>query len=161
MTSTDEQLASYFAMYEPAMAKFGKALRAKLRKRLPGLNEIVYRYENQDALVIAYAPSENGYEGVCSMGLYPGEVKLFFSKGASLKAADPNKLLRGTATVRHVVLGKAADFDRPDIQALMVAALKLAGVTPKAGKAGEVIVRAEAQKKRASRAAAGRGARKR
>ena len=42
MTNPETQLASYFAKYEPAMAKLGKALRAKLRARLPGLSEIVY-----------------------------------------------------------------------------------------------------------------------
>jgi hypothetical protein len=40
-------------------------LRAKLRDRLPGLFEIVYVYETQNALVISYSPTENGYEGLC------------------------------------------------------------------------------------------------
>ncbi|MGH6890294.1 MAG: hypothetical protein ACREHF_14055 [Rhizomicrobium sp.] len=44
MTNAETQLASYFAKYEPAMVKLGKALRAKLRARLPGLFEIVYVY---------------------------------------------------------------------------------------------------------------------
>ena len=34
MTNAETQLASYFAKYEPARAKLGKALRAKLRDRL-------------------------------------------------------------------------------------------------------------------------------
>src|SRR6185436_1923654 len=71
MTNAETQLASFFAKYEPAMAELGKALRAKLRARLPGLFEIVYVYENQDALVISYSPTEHGYEGVCSIALYP------------------------------------------------------------------------------------------
>jgi hypothetical protein len=39
VTNPEAQLASYFAKYEPAMAKLGKASRAKLRARLPGLFE--------------------------------------------------------------------------------------------------------------------------
>ena len=146
------QLTSFFSKYEPAMAKLGKALRAKLRARLPGLFEIVYVYENQNALVIAYSPTENGYEGLCSIALYPREVKLFFGQGAQLSKADPSKLLQGRGkTVRHVVLNTVADFDRAEIQVLMAAALKLAKVRPNASAKGSVIIRAEAQKQRARR----------
>jgi hypothetical protein len=153
MTNAETQLASYFAKYEPAIAKLGKALRAKLRARLPGLFEIVYVYENQNALVISYSPTENGYEGVCSLGLYPDSVKLFFAQGAQLSKSDPKKLLKGSGkTVRHVVLSVAADLGRAEIEALMAAALKLAKVRLKASAKGAVIIRAEAQKKRASRA---------
>ncbi len=149
----ETQLAGYFAMYEPAMARLGKALRAKLRARLPGLSEIVYVYENQDALVISYSPTENGYDGLCSIGLYPREARLFFTQGAQLSQSDPNRLLQGRGkTVRHVVLNTAADFDRAEIEALMAAALKLARLRLDAGARGSVIIRAEAQKQRARRA---------
>ncbi len=135
------------------MARLGKAIRKKLRARLPGLFEVVYVYENQGALVIAYSPTENGYEGVCSLGLYPEEAKLFFAQGAQLSKADPGRLLRGRGgTVRHVVLSKPADLDRPDIEALMAAALKVAKLRPRAGAEGSVVIRAEAQKARANRA---------
>ncbi len=150
--TAETQLASYFAQYQPTMAKLGKALRAKLRKRLPGLFEIVYVYESQNALVISYSPTENGYEGLCSLGLYPSEARLFFAQGAHLSNSDPNKLLQGRSTVRHVVLHSAADFDRPEIEVLMAAALKLANVRPKASAKGSVIIKAEAQKQRALRA---------
>jgi hypothetical protein len=95
MTHAETQLASYFAKYEPAMVKLGKALRAKLRARLPGLFEIVYVYESQNALVIAYSPTERGYESVCSISVYPGLVKLGFGRGAELSKSDPSKLLQG------------------------------------------------------------------
>ena len=150
MTNAETQLASYFAKYEPTIAKLGKALRARLRDRLPGLFEVVYVYENQDALVIAYSPTEKGYDGLCSIGLYPHEVKLFFAQGARLSKADPNKLLQGRGNVRHVVLKEVADFDRSEIEALMAAALKLA--KPQSSAKGSVIIKAEAQKQRARRA---------
>ena len=151
MTKPETLLASYFAKYEPAMAKLGKALRAKLRARLPGLFEIVYVYENQNALVIAYSPTEHGYQGLCSLALYPNGVKLYFTQGARLSPSDPNKLLQGRATVRYVVLNATADFDRPEIEVLMAAALELAKRLD-AGVKGSVIIKAEAQKQRARRA---------
>jgi len=152
VTSAEAQLASFFAKYEPAMAKLGKALRAKLRARLPRLFEIVYVYENQNALVISYSPTEHGYEGLCSLALYPRGAKLFFAQGARLSKSDPNKLLQGRAKVRHVVLNAVADFDRAEIEVLMAAALKLAKLRLDAGAKGSVIIKAGAQKQRARRA---------
>jgi hypothetical protein len=153
MTNTETQLASYFAKYEPAMVKLGKALRATLRARLPGLFEVVYVYDSQNALVISYSPTERGYEAPFSIALYPRCVKLFFGQGALLSKSDPNKLLQGRGkTVRHVVLNEAADFDRAEIQALMAAALKLAKLRLDASAKGSVIIKAEAQKQRARRA---------
>jgi hypothetical protein len=153
MTNAETQLAGYFAKYEPAMAELGKALRAKLRARLPGLFEIVYVYERQNALVISYSPTEHGYEGLCSIALYPDRVHLHFAQGALLSKSDPKKLLQGSGkTVRHVVLNSVADFDRPEIEVLMAAALKLAKLRLDASAKSSVIIKAEAQKQRARRA---------
>src|SRR5690349_10050781 len=129
MTKAETQLASYFSKYEPAIAKLGKALRKKLRARLPGLLELVYVYESRDSLVISYSPTEAGADGVCGIALYPGQVNLFFNGGDSLSKSDPNKLLQGRGkAVRHVVLESVADFDRAEIEVLIAAALKLAKV---------------------------------
>jgi hypothetical protein len=152
MTNAQTQLASFFAEYEPAMVRLGKALRARLRARLPGLFEIVYVYESQNALVISYSPTEHGYEGLCSIALYPNRVNLYFAQGALLSKSDPNKLLQGRGKVRHVVLNAIADFDRAEIEALMVAALKLAKLRLDASAKSSVIIKAEAQKRRARRA---------
>ena len=153
MTNAETQLASYFARYEPAMVKLGQALRAKLRALLPGLFEIVYVYDSQNALVISYSPTEHGYGGLCSIALYPHGVRLFFGQGAQLSKSDPNRLLQGRGkTVRHVVLNAVADFDRAEIEVLMAAALKLAKLRLDASAKGAVIIKAEAQRQRARRA---------
>lgn len=150
----EAQLATLFAAYDPPIADLGTALRAKLRARLPGFSEIVYVYESQTALVISYSATEHGYEGLCSLAVYPDRASLHFARGAELSAADPVKLLQGRGrTVRHVALHAAAEFDRPEIQALFTAALKLADRRPDPCAMGSVIIRAEAQKRRAVRAA--------
>ena len=151
MTNAETQIASYFAKYEPPIAKLGKAMRAKLRARLPGLFEVVYVYENQNALVISYSPTEQGYAGLCSLAVYPGQVKLYFTQGAKLSKADPKKLLQGSSGVRYVVMKAAADVDRPEIEALMSAALKLAKARLDTAAKGSVIIKAEEQKQRARR----------
>lgn len=154
MTNPETQLAGYFAKYEPAMIKLGKALRARLRARLPGLFEVVYVYESRGSLVIAYSPTEHGYEAPCSIALYPHGVHLYFGQGPRLSKSDPKKLLQGRGkAVRYVVLNAVADLDRPEIEALISAALELAKVRLDASSKGSVIIRAEAQKERARRAA--------
>ncbi|MCB9833073.1 MAG: hypothetical protein H6807_11430 [Planctomycetes bacterium] len=131
MTEPETILEERFANYEPALATLGKALRAKLRARLPGLHEIVYVYENQGALVVAYSPSERGIDGLCSFKLEPGRLRLYFGKGAQLAKADPGRLLQGRGkTVRHLEIMSMADFERPEVEVLMVAALELAGDRP-------------------------------
>lgn len=152
-SAAEAELAGFFAKFAPAVAKLGKALRAKLRARLPGLTEVVYFYENQHSLVISWSPTGRGFDGVCSIALSPRGVLLHFGRGAELSKADPLKLLQGTGkTVRHVVLNSPADFDRPEIQALLTAALKLAKLRPAAGAKGATFSRAAAQHQRARRA---------
>ncbi len=156
MTKVETQVAGYFAKYTPAMAKLGKALRAKLRKRLPGLNEIVYVYENQKSLVIAYSPTDQGggSDAPIGMALYPNCAKLFFTKGAALSKLDPNKLLQGTGkTVRHIVVTAAAELDRAEIEALIAAVLRLGKVQLDPKAKGLVIIKADEQKQRAERSA--------
>jgi hypothetical protein len=153
MTSAETQIAGFFAKYDPATVKLGKTLRAKLRERLPGLFELVYVYDSQNSLVISYSPTQAGADGVCAIALYPGRVNLFFTGGAQLSKSDPSALLQGQGKkARHVVLNSVADFDRPEIEVLMAAALKLAKVRLDATAKGPVIIKAEAQKQRARRA---------
>ncbi|MBK9386947.1 MAG: hypothetical protein IPN34_19200 [Planctomycetes bacterium] len=149
---TEAELARFFARYEPAIMKLGQALRAKLRQRLAGLFEIVYLYERQGSLVLTYSPTERGFEGLCSLALEADGVKLHFGRGAELAKADPGKLLQGRGkTVRHVELRSVADYERPEIEALLVAALQLGNVRPEAGAKGATILKAEEQKQRAAR----------
>ena len=155
MTNAETQLASYFAKYEPAMVKLGKVLRAKLRARLPGLFEVVYVYESQNSLVIAYSPTENGggSDALCAIALYPSCVKLFFNQGVLLSKSDPNKLLQGQGkTVRYVELNSVAEFDGAEIERLIAGAVKLAKLRLDPNAKGAVIIKAEEQKQRARRA---------
>jgi hypothetical protein len=82
-------------------------------------------------------------------------VHLYFAQGALLSKADPHKLLQGRGkTVRYVVVNAVADFDRPEIEMLMVAALELAQLRLDASAKGSVIIKAEAQQQRRATKAA-------
>ena len=153
MTSAETQIAGFFAKYDPATAKLGKALRARLRDRLPGLLELVYVYESQGSLVLSYSPTEAGSDAVCAVAIYPGRVNLCLSGGPRLSASDPKRLLQGRGkTVRHVEVASIADFERPEIDVLLAAAVRLAQVRLDPNAEGSVIVKAGAQRQRALRA---------
>jgi len=154
MADTETQLATFYARYEPALAELAKEIRAKLRLRLGGLNELVYLYERQKAFVIAYSPGENGAAGVCGVSLKPDGVSLFLNGGDALSKSDPKRLLGGSGKMaRQLVLGSIAEFDSPEVDTLIAAALKLAKVRPDPTAKATTIIKTGEQRARAQRAA--------
>jgi len=114
------QWAAFLSKYDPKIATLAKAAVARMRRYVPGAVEIVY--DNYNALVVGFGPSERASEAVLSIALYPRWVTLFFLKGAGL--ADPDRLLKGSGTrVRHIVLDEVAVLDRPPVRALIRQAL--------------------------------------
>lgn len=116
----EKQLASFLAKYTPEIRRLATEVLGKMRERLPGAIELVY--DNYNALVIAFGPTDRASEAIFSIVLYPRWVTLFFLKGAKLR--DPKKLLKGSGKiVRHIVLKSADDFDAPSVRSLMRQAL--------------------------------------
>ena len=97
MTSRPEpparQLAAFFANFDPAIARLGRAARGKLRRLLPGAIEFVY--DNYYALVIGYGATERPSDAVLSLVLYPRKVALCFLRGVGLP--DPTRILEAAA----------------------------------------------------------------
>ena len=119
--SPDGQLDVFINRYSPEIRALAEACLGKLRARLPGAVEIVY--DNYNALVIGFGPTERPSDATFSIALYPRWVNLFFLKGVDLP--DPRKLLKGSGTVvRHIVLEDAATLDAPAVQALIARALE-------------------------------------
>ena len=92
--SPEAQLEGFLAKYTPEIAGLAKAALVKMRKRLPGAVEMVY--DNYNALVIGFSPSERPSEAIFSIALYPRWVNLFFLQARGLR--DPEKRLKGSAT---------------------------------------------------------------
>ncbi|HTT85418.1 MAG TPA: hypothetical protein VMF67_18215 [Rhizomicrobium sp.] len=89
------------------------------------------------------------YEPVYSIAVYPHLVKPGFWKGAELSKSDPNKLPKGSGkTARYVELHSVADFDRPEIEALIANAVTLAKLRLDPDAKGTMTIKAEEQKKR-------------
>ena len=116
----DAQLATLIARYTPEIRALAKTALKKMRARLPGAVELVY--DNYNALVIGFAPTERTSDAIFSIALYPRWVTLFFLNGKGLP--DPEKLLKGKGTrVRSIVLEDPATLDKLAVRALMKAAL--------------------------------------
>ena len=142
-----KQLAVFLGRFSPAIATLAKTARAKMRTRLPGAVEMVY--DNFNALVIGYSPTDRPSDAIVSFGLYPRWVNLYFLQGAHLP--DPQRLLKGNGNqVRFIRLDAgAAILDTPAIRALVSEAMAF-GETPFAGK-GRLVIRAIARKQRPRR----------
>ncbi len=96
----------------------------KLRDLLPGAIEMVY--DNYNALVIGFGPTEKASNAILSIALYPRWVNMYFLMNGP-KLPDPKKLLRGDGNmVRWIRLEDAADLDKPPVRALIEAARKRA-----------------------------------
>src|SRR5947209_3157436 len=114
--SPADQLAGFMAKYTPAIRAQAEAVLAAMRARLPGAVELVY--DNYNALVIGFGPTERPSQAVFSIVLFPRWVTLYFIQGA--RVPDPDRLLRGGGTRgRHLRLQDATTLDRHEVQALM------------------------------------------
>jgi hypothetical protein len=146
-SSPSAQLSGFLARYTPEVAAVAKAALAKLRRRLPGAIQLVY--DNYNALVVVFGPSERTSEAILSIALYPRWVTLFFARGAALP--DPDKLLKGSGTtIRHVVLANARDLDTPAVRALIDHAVERSKPLDPKGR-GRLVIRSVSAKQRPRR----------
>jgi hypothetical protein len=146
----EEQLANFIAKYTPEIGARCQATLAKMRDRLPGAIELVY--DNYNALVIGFSPTERASDAIFSIALYPRWVTLFFLRGANIP--DPQKLLKGGGkVVRHIVLETAADLDKPAVRALMKRALERCDKPINGAAPGRIIIKSVSAKQRPRRPA--------
>ena len=118
------QFGRFLRKYSPAVAADARAALTRLRKLIPGAVELVY--DNYNALVIGFGPTERASEAVVSLAVFPRWVTLcFIQNGPDIP--DPGGLLKGAGNVvRHVRLQSAKDLDKPAIRALLKHAFTLA-----------------------------------
>ena len=127
-----------------------------MRKYVPGAVELVY--DNYNALVVGFGPTERASEAIVSIALYPRWVTLFFLQGARL--ADPARRLKGAGTrVRHVVVRDLSVLDEPAVRALIRQAIAAAPRPIDAKARRRMVVRAVSAKQRPRRPAKARASR--
>ena len=146
------QLAEFIARFTPEVAALGTETLEKMRSRLPNAFQLVY--DNYNALVIGFGPSERPSEAIFSIFVYPRYASLFFLQGAKQSLPDPHKLLRGAGTtVRHMRLQNAATLEEPAVQKLMAQSLRLASVPLTPTVNGRLIIRSVSARQRPRRPA--------
>jgi hypothetical protein len=144
----DEQIAGFLAKYTPEIVAFAIDARSRMRKEIPGGVEFVY--DNYNALVFGYGPSERPSEAVLSLALMPRWVTLCFLKGAKL--SDPKELLKGSGNiVRNIRLTAREHLEDPDVHHLVGAAIAAAAPPFPGGGAPRTIVRSVSAKQRPRR----------
>ena len=148
MDSAEAQLASFMARYTPEIVALASAVLAKMRARLPGALELVY--DNFNALVIGFGPTERASDAWFSIALYPRWVNLFFLHGVGLP--DPDHRLKGEGNqVRSIRLTTPEVLDEPEVRALMEEALLRARVPPDPDQPRRTVIRSISARQRPRR----------
>lgn len=145
-TATPErQLTGFIAKFTPEMAALIRAARSRMRKRIPNALELVY--DNYNFFVIGYGPNDRPSDAIFSLAAYAKGLNLFFLQGAGLP--DPKGLLRGSGNVvRSVRIESAAALARPEVRALIAAALRRAKTPLPADGRHRLIIKSVSAKQR-------------
>ncbi|MEZ5937065.1 MAG: DUF1801 domain-containing protein [Hyphomonadaceae bacterium] len=148
MAEADEQLETFIARFLPEVAETARKAVAKLKRRLPTANRLVY--DNYNALAIGFCAGEKRDDMVLSIALYPRYASLFLTNGPRLP--DPDNRLEGSgSTVRHVKLKSAATLDEPAVSALIDACVAMAEPPLAQTGRGKTIIKSISPKQRPRR----------
>nr|MCU0247619.1 hypothetical protein [Bryobacter sp.] len=106
-------------------------------------------YDNYNALVIGFGPTERPSDAFLSIVLYPNWVSLCFLKGVQLH--DPARLLSGAGNRVRAIRGVTAEtLAVPAVQQLLNQAAALAGLG-RQGPRGKLIIRSISPRQRPRR----------
>ena len=143
-----KQLAGFIAKFDPAMAKRIRSIRLALQRRFPTANELVY--DNYNFFVIGYCSSERPSDCIVSLIANAKGVGLSFYYGATLP--DPHKILQGSGNQnRFIRLEGAATLAKPEVEALLRAAVAQGKAPLATAGRGRLIIRSVSAKQRPRR----------
>jgi len=144
----EKQLKAFIGKFDPKDQELIRAVRTAVRKRLPSANELVW--DNYNFLVIGYSPTERPSDSIVSIAARANGVGLCFIRGAALP--DPAKVLLGSGNqTRFVRLESAAVLARPEVEALVAAAIARARTPFPATGRGKLLIRSVSAKQRPRR----------
>lgn len=142
------QLAGFIAKFDPAMAKLIRSIRKSLRNRFPTALELVY--DNYNFFVIGYCSTERPSDCIVSLAANARGAGLCFIWGAKLP--DPHKILLGSGNqTRFIRLESAARLAKPEVVALLRAAVAQAKSPLPANGRGRLIIKSVSHKQRPRR----------
>ena len=144
----EKQLEAFIGKFDPKDQDLIRAVRRAVRKRLPTANELVW--DNYNFFVIGYSPTERPSDSIVSIAARANGVGLCFIRGAGLP--DPKKVLLGSGNqTRFIRLESAGVLARPEVRALLAAAIARARAPlPPTGR-GKLVIRSVSAKQRPRR----------
>jgi Domain of unknown function (DU1801) len=146
--SAESQLAAFIEKFDPKDQRLIRAVRSAVRRRFPTANELVY--DNYNFFVIGYSPTERPGDAIVSIAARANGVGLCFIHGAGLP--DPKKmLLGGGKQTRFIRMDSASVLARPEVEALVAAAIARAKTPLPASGRGRLIIRSVSAKQRPRR----------
>ena len=107
MPTPQTQLRVFLAKYDPAVGSETRRALRKLRALVPGATELVY--DNYNALVVGFGPSERASEAVFSLAVFPKWVTLCFIQNGP-EIPDPDRF----DATRWIGSNKSAATTGPD-----------------------------------------------
>lgn len=144
----ETQLASFIDKFEPRHQTLIRSVREALRERLPTATELVY--DNYNFFVIGYSPTARPSDAVVSIAAAANGVGVCFIHGASLP--DPHRLLNGSGKqTRFLRLESADELARPEVEALLAAAVDRARAPFPATGRGQLVIQSVSAKQRPRR----------
>jgi len=150
-TDAEGQLKSFIDKFERADQALIRAVRKALRKRFPTANELAY--DNYNFFALGYSPTERPSDSIISMAAGSSGVGLCFVRGASLP--DPKKILLGSGNqTRFIRLESVEVLTRPEVRALMAAAVAQSRAPFRTAGRGKLIIRSVSAKQRPRRKSA-------
>jgi hypothetical protein len=144
----EQQLKTFIAKFEPRHQTLIRAVRKALRKRFPTAYELAY--DNYNFFVLGYGSTERPSDCIVSMAAGANGLGLCFIHGAKLP--DPHKLLLGSGNqTRFIRLVSVDVLARPEVEALIAAAIARAKTPLPAYGRGRLIIRSVSAKQRPRR----------
>jgi hypothetical protein len=141
----EQQLDSFIEKFDEERQKLIRDVRKAMRKRLPAANEMVY--DNYNFFVIGYSPNDRPSDAIFSIAAGANGVSVCFIQGARL--ADPDSLLSGGGVqTRFLRVESAKDLARPEVEALLSAAITQAKAPLPATGHGTLVIRSISAKQR-------------
>jgi Domain of unknown function (DU1801) len=144
----EKKLTSFINKFDAKHRRLIRDVRKELRRKFPTANELAY--DNYNFFVIGYGPTERPSDCFVSIAAAASGVGLCFIHGASLP--DPNRILLGEGSqTRFIRLEAATRLNRPEVKALLTAAVDQSKVPLPTSGSGKLIIRSVSKKQRPRR----------
>ena len=148
MKTPEQQLASFIAKFDLKNQALIRSVRRALRRRLPTANELVW--DNYNFFVIGYSATERPSDSVVSIAAAANGVGLSFYRGATLP--DPQGILEGSGVQnRFIRLDSARTLARPEVEALIDAAVAQNRAPFEKSGRGKLLIRSVSKKQKPRR----------